>query len=487
MVKNILQDAGLPSDAVAAIQRLVAGAGYDVDDPGDLTLGMTAVMATLRVCDALHTRRVPRGGRVGRNDPCPCGSGKKHKKCCLQAGAPGQGPERYDPGDPLERPDLVPRIHDAESLAGDLGELEALFQRAETLRGVRFTPDRLVAFVLAEPPEEEPPPPPDDSGEDDLGGEERVARYLREVEGAEVLGNLGRALLRAARYAVVSDQDLRSVAAGVALWEMEAITGGEDGGDAPNPLLSMLFWLTLRETVASISTLDAVARERFPADFFSKPKAAGRLQALGHPPLPPHPGVTEPPALRDLAERIRDGRFPVGMPLLSALPAWVRLSLLDPDRARPEEVAAALQEGAEALGPEDAELMDQALELWWEDEADIACLQDRAAVGDARMFLAEGAFGALGPDFVLDAVRHRSCFSLRGEPGLPDRPVTRPSEVFTPEYLEACGDFLQDCDLPEMALRTWQLCGLLGPVPEAVGGKVAALQRELAEAGGTGA
>ena len=20
--------------------------------------------------------------RVGRNDPCPCGSGKKHKKCC---------------------------------------------------------------------------------------------------------------------------------------------------------------------------------------------------------------------------------------------------------------------------------------------------------------------------------------------------------------------------------------------------------------------
>ena len=22
------------------------------------------------------------GGKVGRNEPCPCGSGKKHKKCC---------------------------------------------------------------------------------------------------------------------------------------------------------------------------------------------------------------------------------------------------------------------------------------------------------------------------------------------------------------------------------------------------------------------
>ena len=30
---------------------------------------------------------VRQGPKVGRNDPCPCGSGKKHKKCCLGAGA----------------------------------------------------------------------------------------------------------------------------------------------------------------------------------------------------------------------------------------------------------------------------------------------------------------------------------------------------------------------------------------------------------------
>ncbi|WP_371680590.1 SEC-C metal-binding domain-containing protein [Microvirga sp. KLBC 81] len=24
----------------------------------------------------------PTFGKVGRNDPCPCGSGKKYKKCC---------------------------------------------------------------------------------------------------------------------------------------------------------------------------------------------------------------------------------------------------------------------------------------------------------------------------------------------------------------------------------------------------------------------
>jgi SWIM/SEC-C metal-binding protein len=28
--------------------------------------------------------------KVGRNDPCPCGSGKKFKKCCEVAASPGQ-------------------------------------------------------------------------------------------------------------------------------------------------------------------------------------------------------------------------------------------------------------------------------------------------------------------------------------------------------------------------------------------------------------
>jgi uncharacterized protein YecA (UPF0149 family) len=30
-----------------------------------------------------NTTVVRDGARVGRNDPCPCGSGKKYKNCCL--------------------------------------------------------------------------------------------------------------------------------------------------------------------------------------------------------------------------------------------------------------------------------------------------------------------------------------------------------------------------------------------------------------------
>lgn len=33
--------------------------------------------------DALNPRLpIQTGGAPGRNDPCPCGSGKKYKKCC---------------------------------------------------------------------------------------------------------------------------------------------------------------------------------------------------------------------------------------------------------------------------------------------------------------------------------------------------------------------------------------------------------------------
>ena len=34
--------------------------------------------------DQQKTQASPRHAEVGRNDPCPCGSGKKYKKCCLQ-------------------------------------------------------------------------------------------------------------------------------------------------------------------------------------------------------------------------------------------------------------------------------------------------------------------------------------------------------------------------------------------------------------------
>jgi hypothetical protein len=39
-----------------------------------------------RVKKALVSMVKPEAGRLGRNSPCPCGSGKKYKHCCLAGG-----------------------------------------------------------------------------------------------------------------------------------------------------------------------------------------------------------------------------------------------------------------------------------------------------------------------------------------------------------------------------------------------------------------
>lgn len=41
--------------------------------------------------------RLFRGSRIGRNEPCPCGSGKKYKRCCLLEDPPAQPPTAGSP------------------------------------------------------------------------------------------------------------------------------------------------------------------------------------------------------------------------------------------------------------------------------------------------------------------------------------------------------------------------------------------------------
>src|SRR5512133_2465998 len=52
---------------------------------------------------------------VGRNEPCPCGSGKKYKKCCLsnedaRPSPPSRGGYRFEPGSYGSSTDCVPSI-----------------------------------------------------------------------------------------------------------------------------------------------------------------------------------------------------------------------------------------------------------------------------------------------------------------------------------------------------------------------------------------
>jgi SWIM/SEC-C metal-binding protein len=46
--------------------------GFEPDKPEDIS----------DLEKLLNPPQIVKSKKIGRNDPCPCGSGKKHKKCC---------------------------------------------------------------------------------------------------------------------------------------------------------------------------------------------------------------------------------------------------------------------------------------------------------------------------------------------------------------------------------------------------------------------
>ncbi|MFQ5780642.1 MAG: YecA family protein [Nitrospiria bacterium] len=70
-------------------------------------------------------------GKIGRNDPCPCGSGKKYKRCCLEKGAAGPAAE----------------IHETESFTSEerASAIQKLISHAS---GPEFETDREIGISL---------------------------------------------------------------------------------------------------------------------------------------------------------------------------------------------------------------------------------------------------------------------------------------------------------------------------------------------------
>ena len=52
-----------------------------------ITAGLQNGVKKVTVTRRASSTVVRDGAQVGRNDPCPCGSGKKYKNCCLRNGS----------------------------------------------------------------------------------------------------------------------------------------------------------------------------------------------------------------------------------------------------------------------------------------------------------------------------------------------------------------------------------------------------------------
>jgi hypothetical protein len=84
---------GLPREVHDRVPRLCAAFLAYLQTAGRLGGGreMGTTLKALRAKYAEVAAGKPKplknpGSKLGRNDPCPCGSGEKYKKCCLNRG-----------------------------------------------------------------------------------------------------------------------------------------------------------------------------------------------------------------------------------------------------------------------------------------------------------------------------------------------------------------------------------------------------------------
>lgn len=56
----------------------------NISDPSQITPEVSRqIMRTLGIAPRAPVKTKTSANKIGRNDPCPCNSGKKWKKCCL--------------------------------------------------------------------------------------------------------------------------------------------------------------------------------------------------------------------------------------------------------------------------------------------------------------------------------------------------------------------------------------------------------------------
>jgi hypothetical protein len=78
----------LPGPVVSSVPALCGALLAELETQGRLAGGRALGRYVRALRPAFEERRQPTpirnpGSRIGRNDPCPCGSGRKYKQCCM--------------------------------------------------------------------------------------------------------------------------------------------------------------------------------------------------------------------------------------------------------------------------------------------------------------------------------------------------------------------------------------------------------------------
>jgi len=376
-----------PSPAVE-IFRMLRAAGCDSKNEHDLQMGLIAYNTALLVWD----RRNKRSGRpsekshTGRNDPCPCGSGKKYKKCCLNKDQ-AVSDDAY-PRSPLEfGSESLPRLWDERAVANDCAILGEIMDRDPAFAKMCFSKEKVTTFIDTIV-KDDPSFLKGDKDVLDRKLDDLAARYVRESgEGNVAKGMKGSVLAAIPR--TQSNDEMRALATGLCLALMddssiEADTPVEAGASLLNVIL---FRRALFDAIQSAAVFGKIF-DRLGGD----PEEVRRLITQNDPfvretiescmeSLSPADKATLQTTFEKNREElwniITSGEFPVPMPFATHLALFVRFSFLArSERSSPEALSGMIKAFSNELIEEDYVLYSQMLERWLKDcenhSADVA-------------------------------------------------------------------------------------------------------------------
>ena len=361
----------------AGMLRMLRAAGCDTTDERSLQSGVVAYNTALLVCKyaARDAAQPARKSRAGRNEPCPCGSGRKYKKCCLDT---DRAPSADDDRSALVSlgPEVLPRLWDEDAMFEDCELLSQIMDRDEAFANVGFSPEKVASFMDAAFEAESSPF--GDTGESDTASRSRAIddlaiRYIRESGDGKVTRGINDKLLAAAKRAQSTDE-VRALATGI-YFAMMADTTKDPADDiigitlfrkalfdaaGPAHIVSKIFGQLGKdenELRRLIEANDPVITEKI--NSVMGELDASELDALQ---------ASFDRRHRNLRDTIAAGKFPVPMPCATQIALVGRLAGAARNEAcSQDDMSAALWAFAEELIEDDYALYGQMLDHWLED------------------------------------------------------------------------------------------------------------------------
>ena len=466
-------------EASQEMVEVLIQAGYRMEHPKEWQSGLVAYNSALMLKMLISKGSGhARGRKIGRNEPCPCGSGKKHKKCCLgKEQGSGGGPlmaELRRPGPPPAA--MLPRLDNLEAMADDMNLLVKLMDEDPDLCKIRFPPAQVSRFFDKHLPDDFETLSKDESDEiiDHIANRfnrkhdqtpvfkafmDAVVRVGRRVQDMSELRALSLGYFLAISETADTDDQFKGGPLAVAFFRISLFTGDPDseGLDRAFDALKGFAAKGLKrgEMPDDIDEIVSSIKEQMPDDV---------LQALDQ--------ITA--EANDVFDAVRDGEFPVLLPYpCVAKLLWSMKQTIDhEDEKTTERLKDLLHQTVTDFCEEDRRLwgqairyhMDTGIEPEWEKQARLLLLLLQVPLQDVQVM-----------EFVVAVLRQARFGRLPWEDEVSSQ---EDEEEARQDFLERYGDRLLEEGFPTLAARIWSCCEYLGPVPETVKAKIQSLRDE---------